>query len=640
MGKWQSLAVSISLTAIMLSASAQAADSLDAQRLRYQQIKQAWDNQKRDVIAQLMPTLSDYPLYPYLEYRQLTQDLSQTSSEEVREFIARYPTFPLVATLSTRFINELANRQDWHGLVALTAEPPDSPAARCSFYYARWVTGEPQLAWEGAAALWSTGQTLPIACDRLFSVWQQAGLLTQAAIQQRLLLALQQNNTSLSIALIKQLDDLTLAKALTTLMTTPANLEIFAKTLAPTPFTRAVVTTFFARAVRQNVRNARNLLPSLVRLQKLSDAERLALEEMAALRLMGNDATQEEAQWRDAVLLRSQSISLLERRVRLALNNGDRQDLALWLPRLPAAAQQKDEWRYWRASLLLEQGQRQQGEAMLRELMKARGFYPMVAAQTLKLPYPVQIDTAIKPDATLSSRPEVARIRELIYWHQDNLARSEWGILLANSSRLQQEALARYAFEQQWADLSVQATIVAKLWNHLEERFPLAWSSEFQQATEGKSITPSYAMAIARQESAWNPQAQSAQGASGLMQLMPRTAQHTAQLNKIARYTDASQLFDPQVNIQLGTHYLEQVYQKFDRNRILSSAAYNAGPSRVNEWLNGRNKQIDAIAFVESIPFAETRNYVKNVLAYDLFYRHLMHQPTNILTDAEWERRY
>lgn len=64
---------------------------------------------------------------------------------------------------------------------------------------------------------------------------------------------------------------------------------------------------------------------------------------------------------------------------------------------------------------------------------------------------------------------------------------------------------ARYTFDQGWADLSVQATIVAKLWDNLEERFPLAWRDTFQRMTQGKAIAQSYAMAIARQESAWNP---------------------------------------------------------------------------------------------------------------------------------------
>lgn len=100
-----------------------------------------------------------------------------------------------------------------------------------------------------------------------------------------------------------------------------------------------------------------------------------------------------------------------------------------------------------------------------------------------------------------------------------------------------QPQLARYAFLQQWPDLSVQATITDKLWDHLEERFPLVWHQTFRQATNDKGISQSYAMAIARQESAWNPKVRSPMGAAGLMQLMPSTAQHTAQMFNMANYT-------------------------------------------------------------------------------------------------------
>ncbi|MFT2162172.1 transglycosylase SLT domain-containing protein, partial [Pseudomonas putida] len=91
---------------------------------------------------------------------------------------------------------------------------------------------------------------------------------------------------------------------------------------------------------------------------------------------------------------------------------------------------------------------------------------------------------------------------------------------------------------------------------------------------------------------------QSPVGATGLMQVMPRTAQHTVQMYNIPGYVGPSQLFDPQTNITIGTSYLESVYQQFGRNRILSSAAYNAGPSRVNTWLGNSAGRIDPVAFI------------------------------------------
>lgn len=618
------------------------ADSLDEQRQRYQQVKQAWDSNQLDTVAQIMPTLRNYPLYPYLEYRSLTQDLSRVSVSQVKQFIATHPTLPPAQNLNTSFVNELARRQDWPGLLVFSPQPPKPVTARCNFYYAQWATGQRQGVWEATRNIWLTGRSLPAACDKLFAVWQQAGEQTPLTTLERVRLAINEGNSGLVAYLVKQLPDdyQTISDALVKLQSDPETLESFARSIGATDFTRKVTLSAFSRVARQDVDNARSMLPVIVRLQKMSAAERQSMEEVIAWRLMGNDATPEQAIWRDNVAQRSTSTTLLERRVRMALGNGDRQELSAWMTRLPAEVPQKDEWRYWRAVLLMEQGKRQEGEALLRELMAARGFYPMVAAQKLNEAYPIVVKSAARPDRSLSQLPEIARIQELMFWEMDNLALKEWVALIANSSAPRQEALARYAFEQRWPDLSVQATIVAKLWDHLEERFPLAWNDEFLRATQDKGISQSYAMAIARQESAWNPLARSPVGAAGLMQLMPATAQHTAQMSNIAGYGNSSQLFDPQTNILLGTSYLEYVYQTFGRNRILSSAAYNAGPARVNTWLRNSAGRIDAVAFIESIPFSETRGYVKNVLAYDVFYRHFLHQPDKVLADEEWLRRY
>lgn len=637
LSRWSTIAV-ICLAGVTGYATA---DTLESQRQRYQQIKQAWDSNQMASVQALMPTLRDYPLYPYLEYRSLTQSLGQVSAAEVSAFIARYPTLPPARNLKPLFVNELARREDWSGVLAFSPQAPKPVAARCNHVYARWATGQRQGVWDDTKAIWLTGRSLPNTCDKLFDAWAAAGEKTPLAVLERIRLAIIEGNTGMVSYLVKQLpaDYRTISDALIKLQGDPKTIERFARSVGPTDFTRDATLAAFRQLARQDADDARAIISLLTRLQKMSNAQRSEMEETVAWRLMGNDATPEQAAWRDAVVQRSQSTTLLERRVRMALGDGDKTGLRAWLGKLPAEAMQKEEWRYWQASLLLDNGQRQEGEAILRQLMQGRGFYPMAAAQKLKIPYSLTIESSA-PDASLPQTPEIARVRELMYWGLDNLARSEWGELVANSDKPRQGALARYAFEQRWADLSVQATIVGKLWDNLEERFPLAWKETFQRMTQDRGIAQSYAMAIARQESAWNPQARSPVGASGLMQLMPATALQTAKKNNIGGYINSSQLFDPETNIQLGTAYLDYVYQTFGNNRILSTAAYNAGPSRVNTWLKNSAGRIDPVAFIESIPFSETRGYVKNVLAYDVFYRYFLHQDGAVLTPMEWSRRY
>lgn len=627
---------------LMAASGAALADSLDAQRQRYMQVKQAWDGNQMDTVYNLMPALKDYPLYPYLQYRQLSQDLGQATTLEIKAFISQYPTLPPARSLPARYVNELARRQDWVGLLVFSPQAPKPIAARCNYYYAQYATGKAQAAWQGAKDIWLSGQSLPSSCDKLFDAWRSSGDQTPQVVLERMRLALKEGNGSLVTFLAKQLpaEHQALGSALTKLQADPRGVETFARSAGPTDFTREVTETAFVRLARQDPDSARDMLPTLTRLQKIVGDQRQVMEDAIVWRLMGNDASPADARWRDGIVQNSNNGALVERRVRLALGGGDRQEVRFWLSRLPQDVRGKDEWRYWNASMLIDDGKRTEGESILRELIRERGFYPMVAAQKLGIPYPLRVEKATRPAASLGGDPAIARVRELMYWSMDNQARAEWGALVSSKSRPDQEALARYAFEQRWADLSVQATIVAKLWDHLEERFPMAWQQDFRQATEDKGITQSYAMAIARQESAWNPKARSPVGASGLMQVMPKTAQHTAQMFNLTNYVNSSQLLNPQTNIEIGTSYLEYVYQSLGRNRILSSAAYNAGPSRVNTWLGNTSGRVDAVAFIESIPFSETRSYVKNVLAYDAYYRYFMKRPAKVLTDAEWARRY
>ncbi|WP_435930487.1 murein transglycosylase [Dryocola sp. BD613] len=618
------------------------ADSLDEQRNRYAQIKQAWDNRQMEVVQQMLPGLQDYPLYPYLQYRLLTDDLMNEPAVSVSQFIQANPTLPPARSLKTRFVNELARREDWRGLLAFSPEPPGTTESKCNYYYAKWNTGQADAAWSGAKTLWLSGKNLPASCDRLFSAWRSSGTQDPLAYLERIRLAMKEGNTSLVTSLANQMpaDYQTIASSLISLQNDPDTVLTFARTVGATDFTRQAAAVAFTRIARQDAENARLMIPSLVQAQQLSEDQAQQLKETVAWRLMGNDITSEQASWRDDVIMRSQSTSLVERRVRMALGAGDRAGLNTWLARLPMDAKEKDEWRYWQADLLLERGREAEAKEILHALMQQRGFYPMIAAQRLGEEYPLRVDKAGAVNPALVQGPEMARVRELMYWNMDNTARSEWANLITSRSKPEQEGLARYAFEQRWWDLSVQATIAGKLWNHLEERFPLAYKDTFARYISGKAISQSYAMAIARQESAWNPKVRSPVGASGLMQVMPATAAHTVSKFGLAGYSSPNQLLDPDTNINIGTTYLESVYQQFENNRIFSSAAYNAGPGRVRTWLGNSAGRIDAVAFVESIPFSETRGYVKNVLAYDAYYKYFMGESAPLLTDTEWRRRY
>ena len=232
--------------------------------------------------------------------------------------------------------------------------------------------------------------------------------------------------------------------------------------------------------------------------------------------------------------------------------------------------------------------------------------------------------------------PGMRRAEELFALNELTSARREWRFTTREFSPREQQIAARVT--QGWGQYhqSIRAMIDAKAWDDLAIRFPLAYHDSFKLNTQAKNISLPWGIAIARQESAFMPDARSGAGAMGLMQLMPATAKQTAQRHGV-KYTSRQQLIDPETNIQLGTAYLSSMLQLFNNNRILASAAYNAGPTRVRGWLN---PELPLDIWIETIPFKETRNYVQNVLMFTSIYARRLNQTLPMIDPSEWRDFY
>ena len=339
--------------------------------------------------------------------------------------------------------------------------------------------------------------------------------------------------------------------------------------------------------------------------------------------------------WRDEQIRQLQTDNLTERRLRMAI--WQKTDLSPWLNSLTTEGKAKQEWRYWEAKQDISKNIEK-----LTALSKERGFYPMLAAVQLKQAY--KVDYPIAPSFTVAEQlpfeQVFAMIRELRELGRNGLAKQRWRILLDNADFTTQLKLAEYAENQQWFELAVDASIVAKAWDYLPLRLPNAYSEYFNAALQNLNISKTFAMAIARQESAWNPMAQSSANARGLMQLLPSTAKLTAENNQLP-YQGEQDLFKPLNNILLGTAHLNELNGKYPNNRILIAAAYNAGANRVEKWLSRANGKLALDEFVASIPFYETRGYVQNVVTYDFYYQILQNKENpQIFSQEELNRLY
>ncbi|WP_392566169.1 murein transglycosylase [Utexia brackfieldae] len=622
------------------------------QRKLYQQWQ---DNQSSlDSATQLkqLEQFKDYPLYPYALYRYLVNNIKTVPAEQVIDFIKTYADSPLSGDLQRLYTKILNDNQQWQDLAKFPID--NSLQSRCYSYVARY-NNHNKKALEPIKNLWLTGQELPSSCDPILDIWQKSGARTTNLVLLRIELALKAGNINLARYLTNQLPDTykTTRSALLNMLNDPLKLVSFSKTVTYSQFTQDIVLSSFSRLARKDPQYALKILPTIAKQQHLSVAEQESLKIAIAWQFFSPSATKTQIAWRDKIIANSKNTALIERRIRQALRDKDDKALANWINVLPDADQEKDEWRYWKAILLEKQNKKTAAKTLFTSVSQSRGYYAMLSAQKLGLNYAYDLNYPVIEGLTSQAEQTalkqqydhnkvIQRVRELRYWQDYAAASREWRFLLSQPSQQANLAtLARYAYIQGWGEHSVQATIAGKLWNNWVERFPVVYVETFKSALADKDVPVSYSLAISRQESALEPTVSSPAGARGLMQLMPATAKDTASKISDLNYASADQLYEPETNIRLGTQFLENMYQQFNKNRVLSSAAYNAGPNRVKRWLNDTHGTLGVDVFIETIPFTETRNYVKNVLVYDYIYRLILnHQPQQLLTDDELKATY
>ncbi|MCO6536976.1 MAG: murein transglycosylase [Gilliamella sp.] len=625
------------------------ADSYQKGRENYQKWLNSYQSLNFEEQQTLLSTIKDYPLYPYAAVQFFQSNIKIVSPQMVSDFINQYNNFPLTASLTQSYLSELSNRQDWNSIVSFPKD--NSILSNCRYQYALLQQGNNEVAFSSVESLWMTGKELPSACDPLLDAWAQAGKRTANLILLRIELAIDANNFKLAKHLANLLDDnyKTTKINLLAVLNNPKKLEDFSKNIKASSFTKKIVLSSFPRLVKADMNLAAALLPKLVKQQTLSKAEQVALQKSLANSYFKNSATDEQIKWRDSYIAKYHDTTLVEKRIRLAIDNYNFTDIAYWIAQLSPEDQLKEDWQYWQARVLLNNNKKSEANKILQTLTTKRGFYGMISAQTLNQPYSINNQSPkITPSeiSTLKSKydnqPYVKRINELRYLGMLSESSYEWRYMLNNQKNKNEYlALSQYALQKGWGDLSIQATIAGKLWNNWTERLPIMYKDLYNNALKDKAIGLSYALAISRQESALDTTVKSPVGASGLMQLMPATAKETAKKVNSLTYISSAQLFDPQTNIQLGTTYLNTAYLQNDKNRILSSAAYNAGPNNVKRWLKKSNGKLDAVAFIDSIPFTETRNYVKNVLVYDYIYQVILGQKNvNFLSSNEFNKQY
>jgi soluble lytic murein transglycosylase len=165
---------------------------------------------------------------------------------------------------------------------------------------------------------------------------------------------------------------------------------------------------------------------------------------------------------------------------------------------------------------------------------------------------------------------------------------------------------------------------------HFAQRFPMPFSDNMKAATKKLGLDMPWTYGLVRQESRFVMDARSSAGASGLMQLMPATAKLVAKKIGLTNYS-SSQINSLETNILLGTHYLKMMMDEFGHSQTLATAAYNAGPGRPRAWRSRLTRTVEGAIFAETIPFNETRDYVKKVMSNATYYAALTEEHSQSL---------
>lgn len=590
--------------------------------------------------------LENYVLYPYLEYQRIQRHLKLTSDKTLENYIKRYGNTPLAEKLWTVWLGRMAMRKQWQSVIDYYKEDTGGTSAKCYFLHAKIelaLKNKDNTALDQnlnkAKKLWLTGQRRPSTCNPLFNVLKQKGRVNKEAYWQRIALVIDKGKTSFANELAKHLDTddqkrVSLwikarknpKKSLKSELLNSQGVQTQAN-----EHRRKVIIYAIKRIARKNTSDAKSSWASFKKKHTFTSKEKAEVLSYFGVR----DALDHSPY----ALRKLASVPAKYRSddgnvwmARMAVRQGDWKKVLDATDAMHNEEKKRDIWRYWRAHALQKTGKKTSGNTLFKELAKDASFYGFLSADRLKSPYQRLLQT---PKVWAECTPKIAELEsikravELFAIGKPSLAKKEWFWTLKHLNKEGILAASAYALEIGQPFLSIITVSKTKDWNQVELRFPLQYQSLVKSSAKTHNITPAWVYGIMRRESAFDAKIVSSAKAQGLMQVLPSTAKGVAKRLGISNH-QKSDLLIPKKNTHIGSAYLSGLLKKFKGNYVKATAAYNAGPSRVTKWAPDYN--IDAPRWVESIPFTETRKYVRAVMSYTTIYDFKLHhkQGTNL----------
>ncbi len=566
--------------------------------------------------------LKNYILHPYLEYERIKNNLKKTSDKTLIDFVNRNRTNWLGSDINTKLLERFAQQNQWGNVLKYYQKGKGGNKAKCIGIEAQLRSRPSQALVNEALKVWKSGNRRPKVCNPLFKLLKQKGWITDQLAWERITLAMNKGKTTLSRDLSKHLKNPSLVTQWIKVRKNPSK-ELSSQALKQnTARNRQIIAYGIKRIARKKTSSARQKwqqaqrkntfsaktkadVESYIAVRDAKDHKAIALKEFAAIpaNLRSDDANVWMA--------------------RLALRFGDWRKLRAAIGSMKTEDKNRDRWRYWLAKSN-QKIDKQNIQPQLQVVARNASFYGFLAADELNAPYSRLLQqernwSALTPK--IRKLKSMQRATELFYLGLPKLAKKEWQWTIKNLNKNDQLIAAAYAHEIDQPFQAIVTVSGTKDWNQVGLRFPLKYEKLVKQAARANGVIPAWVYGIMRRESAFDPIIKSHANARGLMQVLPATAKGVAKSLGIRHKT--SDLYIPEKNAHIGAAYMSQMLKRFKGNYVKATASYNAGPHRIPRWLP--KQRISAPRWIESIPFDETRNYVRAVMSYTTIYDHKLH---------------
>lgn len=574
--------------------------------------------------------LKENILYPYVVYDDLISRLKTLPVAEVSNFITKYSDTPLAEKMRKQWLLVLGNQQQWQMFLQFYHESSD-PTLQCYYATALLRTGDVSEAYNMAETLWMVPYSQVNACGDLFKTWISDNQLTVDMIWQRFFSAIDADQIALAGYLVALLptDQQSLGKIWLDVRANPKiilNSKLF---LSDDDSKNNVIIYGIQRMALTDPDQAASAWDELKRDHKFSFAQSQQAIQAIAVGFIKGDHKRAGVwlQQIDPLYLNNTAKNW---RLRFAIEEQNWPLLIQWINQLSPVDQADPQWEYWLARAEEQVGNKTKADELYKELATQSDYYGFLSCVRLGIPFTINNNPQKITHAEVKqflANPGIQRMRALYAIKKPDLANDEWWFAIQNMEDKQRYVAAKIAIKWNLYSLAVATTALLSNQNDLGLRYPRPYLHHVKKMANALNMDPAFIYAIVRQESLFNPQAVSYVGAQGLMQLMPATAKMLVQQDKLPK-SFAVDLTNPLVNIELGSIYLSRLLNSNNINPALAAAAYNAGPGRIKQWLP-QVGSVDLDVWVDTIPYTETRNYVKHVLTYMIIYQRLLgNQPT------------